>query len=63
VPFSTSAITEKDYADISFCVEQRVDFIALSFVRMAQEVRHLKQFVESRGTRLISFLKSKSSMR
>jgi pyruvate kinase len=52
VPFSTSAITEKDYADILFCVEQRVDFIALSFVRMAQEVRHLKQFVESRGTKI-----------
>lgn len=52
VPFSVSAITEKDYSDILFCVEQRVDFIALSFVRMAQEVRHLKQFVESRGTKI-----------
>jgi pyruvate kinase len=52
VPFSVSAITEKDYGDILFCVEKRVDFIALSFVRMAQEVRHLKQFVESRGTKI-----------
>lgn len=52
IPFSTSAITEKDYSDILFCVEKKVDFIAMSFVRMAQEVRHLKQFLESRGTQI-----------
>ncbi len=47
--FSASAITEKDYADILFCVDQQVDFIALSFVRTAQEVRHLKEFISSRN--------------
>lgn len=52
VPFSVSAITEKDYGDILFCVEQKVDFIALSFVRTAQEVRHLKDFIQSRGTKI-----------
>lgn len=49
VSFSTRAITEKDYGDILFCMEQGVDFIAMSFVRTAQEVRHLKHFIESRG--------------
>ncbi len=49
--FSAPAITDKDYSDVLFCVEQGVDFIAMSFVRTAQEVRHLKSFVESRGKR------------
>ena len=47
--FSAPSITEKDYEDILFCVEQDVDFIALSFVRTSQEVRHLKKFIEERG--------------
>jgi pyruvate kinase len=49
--FSAPAITDKDYSDVLFCVEQGVDFIAMSFVRTAQEVRHLKNFIESRGKR------------
>ncbi len=49
--FSAPAITDKDYSDVLFCLEQGVDFIAMSFVRTAQEVRHLKSFVESRGKR------------
>ncbi|MBI4403850.1 MAG: pyruvate kinase [Deltaproteobacteria bacterium] len=49
--FSARTITEKDYEDILFCLQNDVDFIALSFVRSAQEVRHLKGFVESRGKR------------
>ncbi len=51
-PFSARSITEKDYDDILFCVERGVDFIALSFVRTAQEIRHLKGFIESRGKRI-----------
>lgn len=50
--FSANAITEKDYDDILFCVERGVDFIAMSFVRSAQEVRHLKSFVASRSKRI-----------
>lgn len=52
VSFSAQAITEKDYDDILFCLEQGVDFLAMSFVRSAQEVRHLKSFIESRKKRI-----------
>lgn len=52
VAFSAHSITEKDYSDILFCVKEGVDFIALSFVRTDQEVRHLKNFIESRGKRI-----------
>ncbi|MSP18660.1 MAG: pyruvate kinase [Bdellovibrionales bacterium] len=51
--FSARAITEKDYEDILFCVERGVDFIALSFVRTAQEVRHLKSFIASRNKKIL----------
>ena len=36
------AITKKDRADILFGLEQQVDFIALSFVREAEDIRELK---------------------
>ncbi len=50
--FSANAITEKDYEDILFCIERGVEYIAMSFVRTAQEVRHLKKFIDSRGKRI-----------
>lgn len=55
--FSARSITEKDYDDILFCVERGVDFIAMSFVRTAQEVRHLKHFIESRGKKILVLAK------
>ena len=39
------AITKKDRADILFALEQHVDFIALSFVREAKDVRELKELM------------------
>ncbi|MCS5572322.1 MAG: pyruvate kinase [Pseudomonadales bacterium] len=39
------AITKKDRADILFSLEQQVDFIALSFVREAADVRELKELM------------------
>lgn len=39
------AITKKDHSDILFGIEQGVDFIALSFVREAQDVRELKELM------------------
>lgn len=39
------AITQKDKADILFGLDQHVDFIALSFVREAEDVRELKSLM------------------
>jgi len=39
------AITKKDRADILFGLEQQVDFIALSFVREAEDIRELKELM------------------
>lgn len=40
------AITKKDERDIAFGVEQGVDFIALSFVREANDVKQLREFLD-----------------
>jgi pyruvate kinase len=46
VPLSTPAVTEKDLADLDFGVAHGVDYVAISFVRQADDllqVRHLLQ--------------------
>ncbi len=42
---SIPAITDKDREDLRFAIEQGIDWIALSFVRTAQEVWDLKQAI------------------
>jgi pyruvate kinase len=44
-----SALTEKDRADAEFAIAQEVDYLALSFVRAAQDIRDLADFLKSRG--------------
>jgi pyruvate kinase len=42
VRLSVSSITDKDRVDVAFAVEQKLDALALSFVRSAADVRTLK---------------------
>ncbi len=42
---SAPALTEKDIEDLEFCVEHKVDFLALSFVRKASDVQHMKDLL------------------
>ncbi len=44
---SISPITEKDKEDLVFGVAQGVDFVALSFVRSAREIRELRALIEA----------------
>ncbi len=43
---SIPAMTEKDHADLLFGIDQRVDWIGLSFVRHAQDIIDLKKIIE-----------------
>jgi pyruvate kinase len=45
VKVSLPALTEKDLADIDLGLELEVDYIALSFVRAARDIRELKKLV------------------
>lgn len=49
VPLKIFALSEKDRADAVFAIAQGVDYIALSFVRRADDVLELKRLIESRG--------------
>ena len=43
VAVSAPSITEKDWADVAFAVEHKLEFLALSFVRRAQDIAELRE--------------------
>jgi pyruvate kinase len=45
---SMPSLTEKDKEDLDFALEQNVDWIGLSFVRNAKDIRELKEIIESK---------------
>jgi len=49
VNVSSPSLTEKDRLDLEFCLDKRVDYIALSFVRKAEDVEELKKIIHGRG--------------
>ena len=49
VNVSSPSLTEKDRKDLAFCLEKRVDYIALSFVRKAEDVEELKGIIQGQG--------------
>jgi len=46
---STPSITEKDFRDLEFILKHRADYVALSFVRSAQDVIQLKNWLREKG--------------
>lgn len=46
VSLSVESLTEKDEADLAFGLKQNIDFVALSFVRSAADVVHLKKRIK-----------------
>ncbi|XP_002985212.2 pyruvate kinase isozyme A, chloroplastic [Selaginella moellendorffii] len=43
-------ISSKDWLDIDFGISEGVDFIAISFVKTADVIKHLKSYIASRST-------------
>lgn len=52
VKVSAPCLTEKDLKDLAFCLEVGVDFIALSFVRTAEDVEELKRIISASGNKV-----------
>jgi len=50
VPLPIPSITRKDLEDLEFGLELGVDFVALSFVRSASDVRALRTLIEARDS-------------
>jgi len=49
---STPSITEKDFQNLEFILKHRVDYIALSFVRSAEDVNQLKTWLQERNSKI-----------
>ncbi|XP_010555705.1 PREDICTED: plastidial pyruvate kinase 2 [Tarenaya hassleriana] len=55
------SITEKDWEDIKFGVDNKVDFYAVSFVKDAQVVHELKNYLQSCGADIHVIVKIESA--
>lgn len=49
VNVSSPSLTPKDRIDLEFCLDKGVDYIALSFVRKAEDVEDIKRIINGRG--------------
>ncbi|KAH7352290.1 hypothetical protein KP509_19G038300 [Ceratopteris richardii] len=60
-------LSSKDWLDIDFGIEKKVDFIAISFVRTAEVVKHLKTYVAARSPQrtigVIAKIESRESLK
>jgi pyruvate kinase len=52
VRVSAPSLTDKDRADAHFALDLGVDFLALSFVREAQDIRDLRQLINEHGSKV-----------
>lgn len=48
IPLPIDCLTEKDRKDLEFGIANKVDYIALSFVRKGQDIRILREILESK---------------
>lgn len=46
------SLTEKDLADLEFILEQKLDWLALSFVRKAVDIIDLKKLIKNKGSKI-----------
>jgi pyruvate kinase len=54
VALNVESVTAKDLADLRFGLEAGVDLVALSFVRHAVDVRHLREHLDGRSVPVIA---------
>ncbi|MEZ0391721.1 MAG: pyruvate kinase [Pseudobdellovibrionaceae bacterium] len=48
VELAVECLTEKDLVDLQFGLSQQVDYIALSFVRHAKDIRRLRELIDAK---------------
>ena len=62
---SAPSLTEKDYEDLLFGLEHDLEWIALSFVRCAEDILSLREIIRSKGkdTRIIAKIEKPEALR
>ncbi|MEO6583234.1 MAG: pyruvate kinase [Ferruginibacter sp.] len=46
------SLTEKDLADLAFIIDEKLDWVALSFVRKAVDITELKKLIKARNSKI-----------
>jgi len=46
------SMTEKDYADLNFIIDNKLDWVALSFVRRKQDITELKSIISAKKSKI-----------
>ena len=62
VDVSAPSLTEKDKADVAFAVAQELDFLALSFVRKAEDLKSLRRLIP-RGLLIVAKIEKDVALR
>ncbi len=62
---SAPSLTEKDLADLQFGLSKEVDWVALSFVRKADDIRALRKIIEEAGkkTKIVAKIEKPEALR
>lgn len=60
--YSIPFMSEKDYKDILFAIENNMDFIAASFVNSAENVNEIRNFLKSKGADHIKIISKIETM-
>lgn len=58
-PLKLASMTEKDHEDLLWALQQRLDFLSLSFVRSAADLQQLRRAIEQSGETHVPFLVAK----
>ena len=57
VPIDQPVFTEKDRNDLLFGVEQQVDWVAVSFVRTAEDIHYARRYLNAAGSKALVMAK------
>jgi pyruvate kinase len=57
VPLPVPSVTEKDKSDLEFALGLGIDYVALSFVRSANDVRQLRELLHEAGSSALTIAK------
>ncbi len=62
--FSGDILTEKDLRDIEYGARQDIDFVALSFVQTADDIKHLKRLLKQHNSqaRIVAKIETKAAI-
>ena len=57
IPIDQPVFTEKDRTDLLFGVEQQVDWVAVSFVRTAEDIHYARRYLNAAGSKALVMAK------